>query len=84
MQHLLDLSVEYCDRYQVELSIGKTKLFMFLPPGGESEYDKYYKTVSPIHINNTTIPFKDTAEHVGVTRSVSGNLPHIHDRTSAR
>ena len=26
------------------------------------------------------IPFVDTAEHVGVLRSVSGNLPHIHQR----
>ena len=66
LQLLLNLSVEYCDKYQVELSSNKTKLLMFLPPGSESHYTRYYKSVSPIHINGTTIPFTDTAEHVGV------------------
>ena len=26
------------------------------------------------------IPFVDTAEHVGVTRAIQGNLPHIHKK----
>ena len=75
--------MEYCTKYQVELSTSNTKLLMFLPPGGETDYVRYYKSVSPIHINNTHIPFTDTAEHVGVTRSVNGNLPHIHGRITA-
>ena len=31
-------------------------------------------------MNKTPIPFATTAEHVGVLRSVNGNLPHIHQR----
>ena len=31
-------------------------------------------------MGDAIIPFVDTAEHVGVLRSVSGNLPHIHQR----
>ena len=36
--------------------------------------------MSPIHIGETKIEFVDTAEHVGVLRSTSGNLPHIQQR----
>ena len=66
LQHLLNLSVEYCDKYQVELSSSKTKLLIFPPSGGETDSMKYYKSVQPIHMKNTTIPFTDTAEHVGI------------------
>ena len=83
LQHLLDLSIQYCKKYQVELSTVKTKLLMFLPRSGEDEYTKYYKIVTPIHMADTTIPFTNTAEHVGVIRSVTGNLPHINNRTAA-
>ena len=83
LQLLLDLSTEYCKKYEVKQSTSKTKLLLFPPLKGESEYIKYYEALAPIHMNNTTVPFSDTAEHVGVIRSVSGNLPHIHSRTAA-
>ena len=36
--------------------------------------------MSSVHIGKTKIEFADTAEHVGVLRSTSGNLPHIQQR----
>ena len=39
--------------------------------------------VSPININNFPIKFSSSAEHVGVVRSNSGNLPHIWDIISS-
>ena len=78
LQHLLQLALDYCAKYQVELSSSKTKLLVFSPE--ETNYVKYVKLLSPIHIGNTVIPFVDSAEHVGILRSVSGNLPHLHQR----
>ena len=37
----------------------------------------------PITIGDSTIEFVDVAEHVGIVRSVDGNLPHILNRISA-
>ena len=78
LQCLLNLSLLYCQKHQVQLSASKTKLLVFSKH--ESDYVKYAKLLSPLHIGNTPIPFASTAEHVGVLRSVSGNLPHIHQR----
>ena len=78
LQHLLQLTLNYCAKYQVELSTAKTKLLAFNT--SETEYSKYVKMLSTIHIGETIIPFSDSAEHVGITRSVHGNLPHIHQR----
>ena len=61
---------------------GKTKLLAFCPPGCELEV-KYAKITSPIVINGTLIPFSDSAEHVGIIRSVHGNLPNILARLAA-
>ena len=62
----------------MELSTTKTKLLAFNT--SETEYSKYVKLLSTIHIGETNIPFTDSAEHVGIIRSVYGNLPHIHQR----
>ena len=78
LQHLLDLSLIYCKKHQVQLSTGKTKLLLFTK--SETDYTKYVKLLSPLHIGDTSIPFSDTAEHVGVLRSVTSNLPHILQR----
>ena len=43
----------------------------------------YYKAVSPIEINHTPIKFVDNTEHVGIIRSVHGNLPHIQHRITS-
>ena len=78
LQHLLNLSIYYCDKHQVTLSAGKTKLLVFTQK--ETDYTKYVKVLSPLHIRNTPIQFATEAEHVGVLRSLSGNLPHLHQR----
>ena len=78
LQCLLNLTLIYCQKHQVQLSASKTKLLVFSKQ--ETDYVKYAKLLSPLHIGNTPIPFASTAEHVGVLRSVSGNLPHIHQR----
>ena len=44
---------------------------------------EYQKAVSPISIDNTQIKFVTATEHVGVVRSIHGNLPHIQSRVTA-
>ena len=78
LQMLLDLSLLYCKKHQVQLSASKTKLLVY--DKQESMYVKYAKLISPLHIDKTPIPFASSAEHVGVLRSVNGNLSHIHQR----
>ena len=39
--------------------------------------------MAQIEIENTKINFSETAEHVGIVRSSSSNLPHILDRIAA-
>ena len=78
LQHLFQLTLNYCDEYQVELSALKTKLLIFSP--FESDYIKYNKLISSIHIGSKKI----AAEHGGIIRSVSaGNFPHIQQRMAS-
>ena len=81
LQYLLNLTNNYCSKYQVELSTPKTKLLVFATK--DTEYIKYCKLVSPIHLGETNIDFVSVAEHVGIMRSNSGNLPHIHQRITS-
>ena len=82
LQNLLLLTMEYCKQYNVTLVPDKTKLLAFCPPGSEMEVD-YAKIISPINIYGQLIPFSDSAEHVGIVRSVHGNLPNIQARLLA-
>ena len=82
LQNLLQLTIDYCRKYHVELVPEKTKLLCFSPKGKEI-CSFYWKLVSPISIGNTKICFVDEADHVGITRSVNGNLPHVLARMSA-
>ena len=43
----------------------------------------YAKVVSPINMEGDVIDFVDEAEHVGLLRSTSGNLPHLSSRISS-
>ena len=43
----------------------------------------YAKNTVPVKINDESIDFSDAAEHVGMVRSVSGNLPTILARFTA-
>jgi hypothetical protein len=78
LQHLLQLTLNYCAKYQVELSTTKTKLLAFNT--SETEYSKYVKLLSTIHIGESYIPFTDSADHVEIIRSGYVNLPHIYTR----
>ena len=82
LQHLLQLTVEYCQKYHVELVPDKTKLLCFSPRGMESS-SFYWKLVSPVSLCSSKIPFSIEAEHVGILRSVDGNLPNVMSRLSA-
>ena len=66
----------------MELVQEKTKLLCFSPPGLESSAE-YWKLVSPVSLGKNKIPLSSEAEHVGIVRSVSGNLPNILARISA-
>ena len=82
LQNLLTLTLEYCEKYSVTLVPEKTKLLAFSPPGCELLTD-YAKIISPVNINGTFIPFTDSAEHVGIVRSIHGNRPNILARLAA-
>ena len=53
LQMLLDLSLQYCQKHQVQLSASKTKLLVFSKQ--ESAYVKYSKLISPLNMNKTPI-----------------------------
>ena len=57
--------------------------FYAFPPKSCSDSDFYWKLVSPVSIGNKRISFVNEADHVGITRSISGNLPHILGRMTA-
>jgi hypothetical protein len=56
-------------RYQVELSTVKTKLLAFSPANCAAA--NYFKLITPVHIGNPTIPFVQSAEHVGVLKQLT-------------
>ena len=77
--NLLDLTIDYCSEHHVVLAPEKTKLMVF-HSSDMNHLVEYQKAISPISINNMKINFTDSAEHVGITRSIIGNLPHIQSR----
>ena len=82
LNNLVHLTSEYCAQYQVELVPEKTHLLAYCPNGQENEVF-FQKLVSPISIDGTRISFSDSAEHVGIVRSILGNMPAIFSRVSA-
>ena len=82
LQNLLLLTIEYCQQYNVTLVPEKTKLLAFTPPGFEV-MTEYAKIISPVSINGNAIPFSESAEHVGIIRSIHGNSPNILARLSS-
>ena len=77
--YLLHLTLIFCSKYNVQLSSEKTKLQVIYNKDMSQEID-YIKSTNPILINGEVIKFVDTTEHVGMTRSTTGNLPTILDR----
>ena len=78
INHILKLCLSYCQKYHVQLSSSKTKL-MVIPPTKKKIVVPY----NPVQINGETVQFVDEAEHVGVLRSTSGNMPNILNRIAA-
>ena len=82
LAHLLKLTLNYCKKYHVIMTPEKTKLLVFSPDKYDA-YSEYYRACNYLEIDGVPLSFVDTAEHVGVTRSVSGNLPHILQRIAS-
>ena len=78
LYHIFKLTMDYCTKYNVELSSSKTKLMEILPPRGTS-----FVPFNPIQLNGKTVEFVHEAEHVGVLRSSEGNIPNLLNRVSA-
>ena len=83
LQNLLQLSLYYCTKFNVELSPEKTKLQVIAPKRLSKEVE-YLKEFSPVQINGIKLKFHDSAEHVGIVRAVSGNLPNLVSRISSQ
>ena len=82
IQILLPLSLKYCEHHHVKLRADKTKLQVFSNKNSEAKANS--ATVeNPIKIGDEVVSFTDEADHVGIIRSISGNLPHITGRLSA-
>ena len=81
IQNLLRLSLTYCAKANVELCADKTVLQAIAPRSLATEVE-YLKEFSPVEMNKTKLAFHENAEHVGIIRSVSGNLPNIMSRIS--
>lgn len=86
LQNLLQLTLHFCSKYKVDLCVEKTRLQAFCTPDMRATVDHIQKT-SPVNIHGTFLNFVSNtsqgAEHVGIIRSVSGNLPHILQRLSS-
>ena len=77
LRQILHLVIEYCTKFNVVLSSTKTKLLRVTPPR-----QKDFVPYNPIKIDGVNIEFVSQAEHVGVIRSVDGNMPNILNRIS--
>ena len=82
LQNLLQLSLIYCSKYSVELCPAKTKLQCINTTKMKTEVS-YLKEFSTVNLNGTKLDFQDNADHVGIVRSTTGNLPNILTRITA-
>ena len=76
LYNILQLVLNFCSCYKIDLCADKTKLLLFSP-----NHHQIYP-LNPIVISDKQIHFTNRAEHVGVVRSPEGNLPHILNRIS--
>ena len=82
LQNLLHLSLNFCSKYHVKLCVEKTKL-QVMSTKAMSINVQYLKDMSPINIEGKKIDFVHSAEHVGILRSIDGNLPNLLSRLTA-
>ena len=78
LNHILQLALEYCVKYNVQLCPTKKQLLQISP-----SKKNVTVTYNPIKIDGVPLVFVEQAEHVGVVRSIHGNLPNILLRVSA-
>ena len=79
---LCKLTEKYCSNYRVKLVPSKTKLLAFHTNNQHDEVQEA-KKMTDIVICGEKIDFVANAEHVGIVRSSSGNMPHILSRITA-
>ena len=81
LQLLAHMTENYCSSYRVKLVPSKTKLLPLYHTRHE-QLVEYTRLVNPVTIESSTVEIVEEAEHVGVIRSVSGNMPHLMNRIS--
>ena len=78
LQGLLDLSLYFCKKKHVTLSPGKTKLQVFSSTKSSIPFSTH-----KVSIEGEQVEVVEEADHVGIVRSIHGNLVHIQSRFSA-
>ena len=73
---LLHLTVQYCQQYHVELVPDKNIFLSFTPANQQMEV-YLQKLVNPLTLNGHNIDVSSSADHVGILRSIEGNMPNI-------
>ena len=76
---LATITEEYCKKYRVTLVPSKTKLLVYSNDEHKLQVD-LAKLTNPIKIGNVPVKFCEEAEHVGILRNISGNLPNLLNR----
>ena len=79
LANILDIALDYCKKFEVSLCAGKTKLLRIAGSQSKQNLDVY----NAIKISGQKIDFSNYAEHVGILRSVDGNLPNLLGRLAA-
>ena len=82
LKFLLQLTLQYCEKYHVQLSPGKTKLQLYTPNSSSTDGD-YLTAAASLQIDGIPINLVSVTEHVGVLRSVDSNQPHLLKRFSS-
>ena len=81
LQLLVTLTEYYCAKFRVKLEPSKTKLLVYAKPNHVFLTDHALNNHT-ITINKSPVAVSKEAEHVGILRSPSGNLPHILNRVA--
>ena len=79
LRNTLYLAMNYCTKYNVSLCPTKTKLLRL---HNKNNCNVDLEMFNPITIEGKQIELSDSAEHVGILRSVDGNIPNIMNRIS--
>ena len=79
LANILEVALAYCKKFEVSLCAGKTKLLRITGTKTKQNLELY----NPIKVSGQSIEFTNYAEHVGIIRSVDGNLPNLLDRLAA-